>query len=263
MVAGPPPDRLQLAQPPDEPALEAAGVAPVAPPRSGWRSRRRSPGPRRRGDHVDRAWWWTGPAGGRPGGSRPGAGGERGHQGRPARARPARRPGPRRPGTSPGPPGPPPGPGAMATQVLAEPVVEGVEEAVAGHRALGHHALGHQGGVEDRPAGPTQQRAVEIDEDGAHEAEATAAGPGPGATAAAKPVPDAVKGSPGGWRSLHTDSSRNGGGVPVSSRSAVHCAGVARICQAALGDTSYRFKRDIRRTRQLAATQGTRRDRWR
>ena len=50
--------------------------------------------------------------------------------------------------------------------VLAEQVVEGVEQAVAGESPTRlHHPLGHQGLMEGRPAGLAQQRPVEIDED--------------------------------------------------------------------------------------------------
>ena len=56
----------------------------------------------------------------------------------------------------------------MEKQVLAEAVVDGVEDLVAGERApLGQHALLHEGTVEDLAGGPAQQGSVEVDEDGA------------------------------------------------------------------------------------------------
>ena len=57
---------------------------------------------------------------------------------------------------------------AHGEEVLAQAVVDGVEELVARERApLGQHALLHQGPVEDLARGLAQQGAVEVDEDGA------------------------------------------------------------------------------------------------
>ena len=53
-------------------------------------------------------------------------------------------------------------------EVLAQAVVDPVEDLVAGQRApLGQYSLLHEGAIEDLAGGPVQQGAVEVDEDGA------------------------------------------------------------------------------------------------
>ena len=56
---------------------------------------------------------------------------------------------------------------AHRKEVLAQAVVDRVEDLVAGERApLGQYPLLDQGMVEDPARGPAQQGAVEVDEDG-------------------------------------------------------------------------------------------------
>ena len=233
-VPGPPPDRLELAQPPDEPALEAPGVAAVDHLVAGGHDVVEAEGLGEGPDHVDSGWWWTGPAGGRPGGSRPGRPGANGATSA-ARSGMARSPArttasclqPRAARAA-----------ARARRhgqdVLAEPVVEGVEEAVAGKpvRPLPTTPSATSAPWRAWPAGPTQQRPVEIDEDGAHRAEVTA---GDGPAAPPKLPPERGEGTAGGGGDPFTPT-RQGteGGIPVSSRSASIVVAARVICQAVL-----------------------------
>ena len=54
------------------------------------------------------------------------------------------------------------------------------------------------------------------------------------------PTPDAAKGPPGGWRSLRTDTTRNGGGflIPVVC---IHCGQSPAISQTVILDIYYRI----------------------
>ena len=104
--------------------------------------------------------------------------GERGDQGHQAVDGPLAGPADLGLGPAPGHQGGRPGQG-HGRQVLAQPVVEGVEQAVAGYAPpAGDHPLAGQRPVEHRAAGPAQQRPVEIDEDGGHGARGYRAGIG-------------------------------------------------------------------------------------
>ena len=157
----------QLARPPHEPFVEAAGVAAVLGLVGGGDQVVEAEGLGEGGDHVDRRRRREhqavplGPEGGQALGRE---GGDQLAQG--GHGPPARRlhlvlaPAPRHPGRRPD--------EAHGEEVLAQAVVDGVEELVARQRApLGQHTLLHQGPVEHLARGVAQQRPVEIDEDGA------------------------------------------------------------------------------------------------
>ena len=167
LVARPLPHRAQLARPPHEPLVQAAGVAAVLRLVRGRDEVVEAEGLGEGGDHVDRRRGReheavaAGPERGQAlrgkGGDELAQGGHRPSPGRldlvltPAPGHPRRRPHQ-----------------AHGEQVLAQTVVEGVEQLVAGQGApRGQHALFDQGLVEDLPRRVAQQGAVEIDEDGA------------------------------------------------------------------------------------------------
>ena len=167
VLFGPGAHRTQLARPPDEAVIEAARVAAVLDLVVRGDQIVETDGLGERADHVGR-------------------GGRREHQ--PVALRPEGSEALRcergddlaQPGDRPAAGGlnlllaPAPGhPGgrpdqAHGEEVLPQPVVDRIEELVARERAsLGQHSLLHEGVIEDLAGGPAEQRAVEIDEDGA------------------------------------------------------------------------------------------------
>ena len=157
----------QLARPPDESLVEAAGVAAVLGLVGRGDQVVEAEGLGKGGDHVDRRRGGQheavalGPEGGQAlggeggdqlaqGGDRPPAGG----------LHLVLAPAPGHPGRCPH--------QAHGEQVLPQAVVDGVEQPVAGERPpLGHHSLLHQGPVQSLARRAAQQGAVEVDEDGA------------------------------------------------------------------------------------------------
>ena len=167
VLLGPGAHGAQLAGPPDEALVEAARVAAVLGLVGGRDQIVEADGLGERGDHVGRRRRREhqpvalGPEGGQAlRGERGDDLAQRGHgppAGRldlllvPALGHPGGRPHQ-----------------AHGDEVLAQAVVDGVEELVARERAaLGQHSLLHEGTVEDLARGPAQQGAVEVDEDGA------------------------------------------------------------------------------------------------
>ena len=248
VVVGPPPDGAQLACAPHESLVEAARVAAllclvgrgdevVEPVRLGEGR-----------DHVDRGRGGEdqpvalGPEGGQSlRGERGDQLAQGGHRPAPGRLDLVLAPAPGHPGGGPH--------EAHGEQVLSEAVVDGVEQPVARERAtLGEHALVHQGAVEDLAGGMCEQRAVQVDEDGAcAPLVATATqpkavplprrGPRPPRTGvrersrsdrglrtgtAAERARNWEKGPPGGRAIPSQDSSGLGGGASDSLRSDVH-----------------------------------------
>ena len=130
---------------------------------------------------------------------------------------------------------------AHGEQVLAQAVVDGVEEPVAGQgTAFGQHPFLDHGPIQDLSRGLAEQRAVEVDEDGArcHELEPKAVGwPVQGPKKAIHQGRKLGEGIAGGEGDPFSRLIRFGGGASVSLRSEVILAPPQRICQSVSTDT--------------------------
>ena len=167
VLVGPGAHGAQLAGAPDEALVEAAGVAAVLDLVRGRDEIVEAQGLGERGDHVGRrrgrehqAVTLGAELGQALGGERGDDLAERGDGPPAGRLDLFLMPAPGDPGGRPH--------QTHGHEVLAQAVVDRVEDLVAGQRApLGQHSLLHEGTVEDLAGGPAQQGAVEVDEDGA------------------------------------------------------------------------------------------------